>query len=211
MEWIVQLPILFFSIIVHEVSHGWMALRHGDDTARRKGRLTFNPAVHVDPVGTLLLPMLCLFQHWPMIGWAKPVPVNPQKLRGGRRPMFLVAAVGPASNLILSLGAALLFKTIGSMPAFFPQYQRTILNALFFAVSVNIFLAFFNLLPVHPLDGSKVLSSLLPPAARLQYERHMPYGFAIIIALIALGLIKSLVTRPALLTLGFLTRLGLIW
>ena len=211
MEWIVQLPILFFSIIVHEVSHGWMALRHGDDTARTMGRLSFNPAVHVDPIGTLVLPALCLFQHWPMIGWAKPVPVNPHRLRGGRWPLFLVAAVGPVSNIILSFGAALLFKSIASMPAFFPQFQGTMLNALFFAVSVNIFLAFFNLLPVHPLDGSKVLSSLLPPEARLRYERHIPYGFAIIIALIALGLIRPLITKPSLFALGFLARLGLIW
>lgn len=211
MEWIVQLPILFFSIMIHEVSHGLVALRNGDDTAARAGRLTFNPVAHVDPLGTLFLPLFCLFSHLPLVGWAKPVPVNPSLLVGRRWALFRVAFAGPASNLALSLLAALLFKTVASLPALFPHFQGTVLNALLFAVSVNIFLAYFNLVPIHPLDGSKVLSALLPFRYRIRYERHMPYGFMIILFLIALGLLKTVVIAPAALTLDLFARLGLIW
>lgn len=206
-----QLPILFFSIMIHEVSHGLVALRNGDDTARRFGRLTFNPLAHIDPLGTIFLPFFCLLFGIPLVGWAKPVPIDPSRLRGRRWAILRVAAAGPLSNLGLSLGSALFFRLVAGLPAFLPQFQRNILNALLFAVSVNLFLAFFNLLPVHPLDGSKVASALLPLDYRLVYERHVPYGFMIIILLISMGFVKPLVTIPSVLTLNLLTRLGLIW
>ena len=206
-----QLPILFFSIMVHEISHGLVALRNGDDTAKRAGRLTFNPLAHVDPLGSVLLPAFCLFTHLPMVGWAKPVPVNPSHLTDRRWALLRVALVGPVSNLALSLTAALLFRLVAGLPAFFPGFQATLLNALLFAVSVNIFLAFFNLVPVYPLDGSKVMSGLLPLKYRLRYERHAPYGVMIILFLISFGLIKVLVMAPSLLALNLLTKLGLIW
>lgn len=211
MEWIVQLPILFFSVIVHEISHGLVALRNGDDTALRSGRLTFNPSAHVDPMGTLLLPIFCLISHMPLVGWAKPVPVNPNRLHDRRWAMLRVAAAGPASNLALSLAAALLFRLVAGLPALLPDFQATIRDALLFTVSVNIFLAFFNLVPVHPLDGSKVMSGLLPLQYRIAYERHIPYGFMIIVGLIAFGFVRVLVTAPSVVALDFLIRLGLIW
>ncbi len=211
MEWIVQLPILFFSVMVHEVCHGWVALRNGDDTARRAGRLTFNPLAHLDPVGSVLLPLFCLLSRLPLVGWARPVPVDPSRMVRPRWALFRVALVGPVSNLALGLGAALLFRGLASVPAFFPDFQNTCLNVLLFTVSVNLFLAFFNLIPVHPLDGGKVASALLPPRLRDAYERHAPYGVMIIVGLMVLGLTGPLVRAPSAAAMGALARLGLIW
>ncbi|MBI5631021.1 MAG: site-2 protease family protein [Elusimicrobia bacterium] len=211
MEWIVQLPILFFSVVVHEVAHGAAALRNGDDTAQKAGRLTFNPLPHVDLLGSVFLPVFCLLSHLPLVGWAKPVPVNPSRLARGRWALWRVALVGPLANLGLGVAAALLYRVIAGLPAFFPQYQSTLLKALLFAVSLNVFLAFFNLIPVHPLDGSQVLGQVLPRGARRLYERHKPYGLAVLMILISAGAVKALVTFPSLLALQLLARLGLIW
>lgn len=211
MEWIVQLPILFFSIMIHEVSHGWVAARHGDPTARQAGRLTLNPIPHIDLFGTVLLPLFCKLISLPMIGWAKPVPVDAQKLAGPRWSLLLVALVGPLANLALSFCAALLFKFTGIVPGFFPNFQLTLRNALLFAVSINLVLAFFNLIPIHPLDGSKVLGQLLPEKARARYMKHAPYGFMIIVFLVAMGYLHSLVAKPSLAALELYRRMGLIW
>lgn len=211
MEWIIQLPILFFSIMFHEVSHGFVALRNGDDTAQREGRLNFNPISHIDPVGTLILPAVCLLTGIPMIGWAKPVPVNPYLLGNDRWALVRVALVGPASNLALALFCALAFKLTASLPRVLPGLQATALGALLFGVVCNLFLAFFNLIPIHPLDGSKVLSGVLPLEHRIRYERHAPYGFMIILAMVFLGLLGPLVSRPSNLVLGLFSRLGLLW
>lgn len=211
MEWIVQLPILFFSIMVHEVSHGLVASRQGDQTARDAGRLTLNPGPHIDMLGTVLLPLFCKLVSLPMVGWAKPVPVDAARLAGSRWALLRVALVGPASNIALSFCAALLFKAAGALPGFFPNFQLTVRNALLFAVSINLFLAFFNLIPIHPLDGSKVLGQLLPPRLRERYMRHAPYGFMIIIFLIAMGYLHGLVARPSLAALELYRRMGLIW
>ena len=211
MEWIVQLPILFFSVMIHEVCHGWIALRNGDDTAKRAGRLTFDPLAHIDPIGTVFLPLLCLYSHLPLIGWAKPVPVNPAQLHGRRWALIRVAAVGPCSNLALSLAAALLFKSVALLPAVFPNFQAILLNALLFTVSINLFLAFFNLIPIHPLDGSKVLGGILSSRLRVLYNRHIPYGTMMIVALMVFGWTGPLVRAPSLLAIKALARLGLIW
>ncbi len=210
-EWIVQLPILFFSVIVHEVSHGLVALRQGDDTAKRAGRLTFNPVPHIDIMGTILLPAFCFISHLPMVGWAKPVPINPLKMRGRRWGTFRVALAGPVSNLLLALAAAVAFRVDASLPQKFPQFQRNFMSAMIFAVEINVFLAFFNLLPVHPLDGGKVMSGLLPLRARLNYDRHAPYGFMIVVLLISFGVVGKVVTIPSMLTLELFKSMGLIW
>jgi Zn-dependent protease len=210
-EWIVRLPILFFSIMVHEVTHGIVALRQGDDTAKRAGRLTFNPLPHVDIMGSVLLPIFCLVSHLPLIGWAKPVPVNPTKMRRRRWGTFIVALAGPVSNLVLALGAAVLFRAVASMSFISPEFQKNLLGALLFGVSINVFLAFFNLLPIHPLDGGKVMSGLLPQRYRIRYDRHAPYGFAIILLLVSFGWVNRLVVAPAELTLDLFMKMGLIW
>jgi Zn-dependent protease len=210
-EWIVQIPILFFSIIVHEVAHGWTALRQGDDTAKRAGRLTFSPLPHIDIMGTVLLPVFCALSHLPMVGWAKPVPVNPSRLKNRRWGGLRVALAGPVSNLALSLLAAISFRVVGSLPPYFPQFQQNFMDAMLFAVTINVFLAFFNLLPVHPLDGGKVMSGLLPFKYRVAYDRHAPYGFMIVVLLVSFGVLNSVVMAPSRLTLELFVRLGLIW
>lgn len=211
MEWIVQLPILFFSVMVHEVSHGVVALRNGDDTARRAGRLTFNPLPHVDLFGTILLPVMCLASHMPLIGWAKPVPVDPTHIFNPRWGLFRVALIGPLSNIALSFLAAVLFRLVAFLPAFHPGFQHTLLNVLTFAVSINLFLAFFNLIPIYPLDGSKVLGNLLPAGARAKYYRHARFGFLMILALMYFGVLKIIVLIPAVATMLLYQKLGLIW
>ena len=211
MEWIVQLPILFFSIVFHEVCHGWVALRNGDDTAKRLGRLSFNPVDHIDPMGTIVLPLICVLAHIPPIGWAKPVPVTASRMRSPRWAMVRVAVIGPLSNIGLSLTAAVAFRLIAELPGFSPDLQRTILNALLFTVQINLFLAFFNLIPIHPLDGSKVLSGTLPARARQRYELHRRYGFALIMLMVYSGAMSAVVMRPSRLVLGLMVKMGLIW
>lgn len=211
MEWLFQYPILFFSIVFHEYSHGWVAYRHGDDTAALQGRLTFNPLPHIDPVGTVLLPLLCALTRFPMFGWAKPVPVNASRLNHPGRDFVRVALAGPGSNLALVLGAAFLFKATNAWGVFAPGFQEVVSQALRFTIAINLFLAFFNLLPVFPLDGSQILSRLLPWRLRRRYESHYPYGFLIILVLMSAGLLRILVQTPSALAYLVLARLGLIW
>ncbi|HAH07163.1 MAG TPA: site-2 protease family protein [Elusimicrobia bacterium] len=209
-EWILQLPVLFFSVVIHEFSHGYAAWRHGDDTAEKQGRLTLNPFAHVDPFGTVFLPLVCFFLHAPMFGWAKPVPVNASRLNDPQRDLMRVAFAGPASNLALALGGALLFKAAMLFPAIPPDYRKTLLEALLFGVSVNLILAFFNLVPVFPLDGSRILGGLLPKPWRKTYYRHIPYGTVIILLLVFTKAFGTLVLFPSQLVLSGFARIGLI-
>ncbi len=162
---IFQIIILIFSVVVHEVSHGTMAYYLGDMTAKRAGRLTLNPLPHIDMMGSVILPALMVFTHSPILfGWAKPVPYNPYNLRkGGRWAETLVAFAGPASNFALAIivGLAMRFGIVPS-EAF---------SLAFMAVFINILLGIFNLIPIPPLDGSKVLPSLLPRTLAAQYEQ----------------------------------------
>ncbi len=210
MEWLIQLPILLFSVVVHEVCHGWTALSRGDNTAERAGRLTLNPAAHVDPFGTIFLPMLCVLTGSPMFGWAKPVPFDPKRLKDPRRDTMRVALMGPVSNLALALLAAVAFKIFSMVPGVSIETRALWLEVMFFAVSLNLFLAFFNLLPVHPLDGSKVLGGLLArPIARI-YNRHIPYGGFIILLMLVTGTLGSIVMPAIRLTLEVWTWIGLL-
>jgi len=181
MEWILQLPVLFFSVIFHEFAHGFAAYRRGDDTAYLSGRLSFNPLPHIDPVGTLLLPAACALMHFRMIGWAKPVPVNPYRLRRPRADMAMVALSGPLSNIFLAIVAAIAFR---------------ILSFGFIGADLQV-TAVFNMIPVFPLDGSQVALGFLKGRALEIYEKHIPYGTYIIIGLVFSGLLQSLM-RPLL-------------
>ncbi|MBI4387263.1 MAG: site-2 protease family protein [Elusimicrobia bacterium] len=210
MEWIVQLPILFFAVVVHELAHGIVAYFKGDDTAERMGRLTLNPIPHIDPFGTVMLPLFCYLAHLPMFAWAKPVPVSAHRLNHPRRDLLQVALVGPGSNLTMALTAAVLFKLVSLAAAFGGAFQQTLLDALIFAVNINLFLAFFNLLPIHPLDGSQVLSNLLPEPWRGRYERHIPYGMFILMFLIMTRLVNSWVVVPSRFILEAFSRIGLL-
>lgn len=200
--------ILIFSVIVHEVMHGYIALIFGDHTAERAGRLTLNPIPHIDPIGTILLPgaTLLLGYLFPgsggfLIGWAKPVPVNPLNFSDIRKGELFVSSAGVLSNFVLALVFAVLYHITNALTP--NLLARTIFE---FGVQINLVLAVFNLLPVPPLDGSKVLITLLPYQAARRFELvSMQYGFFIIILLLYLniiGTIMNLIIPPLMLLLG---------
>ena len=209
MEWILQLPVLFFSVIFHEFAHGYTAFRRGDDTAYLSGRLTFNPLPHIDPVGTILLPVACAMMHIPSIGWAKPVPVNPYRLHHPRADMAAVAVSGPLSNLLLVVGAALISKAFAALGLAGSDLGMTVLQMLSYAIIINLALAIFNLIPVFPLDGSQIMLGLLKGRALEIYEKHVPYGMYIVLGLVMFGLVKFILLPPLYLALALLSHLGI--
>jgi Zn-dependent protease len=170
--------ILLFSIIVHEVAHGLAALYYGDHTAQHAGRLTLNPIPHIDLIGSILLPAMGFLFGGMIFGWAKPVPVNPFNFRNIRQGELVVALAGVTANLILATIAAILFHLFGNT-LFFPTFSLLMTNA----VQINLLLMVFNLIPIPPLDGSKVLMTFLPPHLELSYKRLEQYGFMILIFL----------------------------
>jgi Zn-dependent protease len=177
------LPVIL-AITFHEAAHGWVAERCGDDTARVLGRVSFNPIKHVDLFGTLLLPALLLLIKAPFLfGYAKPVPVNFGRLRHPRRDMIWVALAGPAANILLAFAAALLLHpAVYVPPALAPWIGENLANAIL----INVVLAVFNMLPLPPLDGGRVLTGLLPPNAALRFARLEPFGLLILIGLLFL-------------------------
>ena len=178
--WLIPLVI---AIVFHEVSHGWVANMLGDPTAKRRGRLTLNPIKHVDPFGTVLLPMVLAVTGAPVFGWAKPVPVVSQRLRNPRYHMILVALAGPGMNLLLAVVAAILFA---GLVAAEPQglfWVFIIQNLLNFMV-INVFLAIFNLIPIPPFDGGHVIEGLLPRRLAVHYAKLRRYGFPLLIVLL---------------------------
>jgi Zn-dependent protease len=186
-ETIVFFVALVASIILHEISHGVVALWFGDDTAKRAGRLTLNPVPHIDPFGSIILPALGALAHVPVIGWAKPVPVDPNKLRS-RRDMLVVSLAGPATNLSLMLIAAvvarMLYKPVFSpVGIFLDDLSLPVLVALIFA-QVNLFLGVLNLLPIPPLDGSALLERVLPRQWLPRWYRFRPYGVLVLFGLV---------------------------
>lgn len=184
---------LIFAVTVHEAAHGWVADRLGDPTARRMGRITFNPLPHIDPVGTLLVPILMLTFTGFLIGWAKPVPVQAARLHSPKRDMAIVAAAGPGANLVMALVWSLLLllahKLIHSMqPVAMPLLLMSVAG-----IFVNLVLMAINLLPVPPLDGGRIVTGILPlPAARV-FARIEPYGMLILIALLISGIAGALI------------------
>ncbi|MCL5784490.1 MAG: site-2 protease family protein [Patescibacteria group bacterium] len=170
--------ILLFSVILHEVMHGWVALKFGDRTAQHAGRLTLNPIPHIDLVGTILLPLVFILSGSGMIfGWAKPVPVNPLNFRDIRKGELAVSSAGILANLGLAVIAAILFHLTKSAGSDLLQ------GILGFAVNINLILAVFNLLPIPPLDGSKIVLSFLPPHMAIKYMQIEKYGFLILLIL----------------------------
>ncbi len=175
------LPILFFSLTVHEFSHAWMANRLGDPTAKYMGRLTLNPIAHLDLMGIIVM-IASGFRF----GWAKPVPINPANFRDWRRGTLLVSIAGPASNLMLAAATSLFFRALAY--THLGHADATILyQFLYWMIFVNCALAFFNLIPLPPLDGSKVLISLLPPQMEAAAESLERYGSMILLAVIVFG------------------------
>lgn len=185
---IYAVPIIF-AITVHEVAHGWVASKLGDQTARLMGRLTLNPLKHIDPIGTIVVPVVMLIFTPFVLGWAKPVPVDWRNLRRPRQDMAWVALAGPGANLIMLLLWAMLAKVI-LVSGFANQgYAVPILAMALAGIFINIILMVLNLIPIPPLDGSRVLSSLLPPRTAIQYNRLEPYGIIIILILLLTGVL----------------------
>ncbi|MBR4682245.1 MAG: site-2 protease family protein [Elusimicrobiaceae bacterium] len=209
MELIVFIPILFFSIILHEFAHGYVAYRLGDDTAYYAGRLTLNPLRHVDPVGTIGVPLLCYVMGLPLFGWAKPVPVNPLRLPSPRKDMGKVALAGPVINLILAVLFALLLKAVLLGQGFLgAEVVKSALVFLQYGILVNVMLAVFNLLPIVPLDGGRIVTALLPVRAALAYDRFFSrWGMWLVIVLILTGAVRYLLLPPATLVLTLISKI----
>jgi len=185
-----QFAILLFSIVFHEVAHGRVALWRGDTTARDAGRLTLNPLPHIDLFGTILFPLFLVITRSPVLfGWAKPVPVNPWRFKETKKDMALVGASGPASNILLAVFAGIFFR--GSLSMLGSSHVLT--QTLFFAVYINLVLAVFNLVPIPPLDGSKIVMAFMPDELAVQYSRIERFGFLIIFGLFFLGLFRIII------------------
>ena len=192
--------ILLISLTIHEAAHAWTADRLGDPTARRLGRVSLNPLVHIDWIGTVLLPIIAAVSNLPLIGWAKPVPVSVGNLRHPRRDFMLVAAAGPISNLLQAIAWALVLRVILAAPDGDAAYflQR--------AVIINLLLMFFNLIPISPLDGGNVLLGLLPPQLARHYSQLRQYGFLILYALMLSGYAARLILPPTAFLYGVLVK-----
>jgi Zn-dependent protease len=170
--------ILLFSVIIHEVAHGLAALYYGDTTAQRAGRLTLNPLPHIDPIGTLLLPLLLVISGSPVLfGWAKPVPINPFNFSNIKKGELGTALAGVAANFLLAFLGALIFHLTGAWT------DSVVKSILVFTIDINLILAIFNFLPIPPLDGSKVLMALLPPYQAAKFAQLERYGFFILMFL----------------------------
>lgn len=188
---LIALPVLIFSVVVHEVAHGWVAKKQGDPTAYMLGRITLNPLPHIDPVGSLLVPtILSLLPGGFVFGWAKPVPVNPRNFRDYKRGDILVSLAGVTANFFLAIGFVFLMAASEWMMGLAPEMARTweILRYMgLYGIQINFVLMLFNLIPIPPLDGSHVFYYLLPPRLAVKYRQLGQYGMLILFALLFVG------------------------
>ena len=197
---------LLLALTVHEAAHAWAAFQLGDPTAKLQGRLSLNPAVHIDPIGTVMLPLLAFATGAPIIGWAKPVPVDGRYLKHFRRDFMWIALAGPISNLLLAILASLLLRalphlplSVGSIAVVEPLFEFA--SRFFF---INVLLACFNMIPVPPLDGSNVVAALLPPRLAYQWDQVRQYGIFILYGLMLTGVLGRLIGPPSRFIAGLL-------
>lgn len=189
------IPVIF-AITVHEVAHGWVASKLGDQTAKILGRLTLNPIKHIDPLGTVVLPILMLAFSPFIFGWAKPVPVDKRNLQNPRRDMALVAAAGPAANLFMLILWAIFAKLVMLMSDTLSDMAIPMFYMAMAGVSINAILMVLNMIPVPPLDGSRVVSSFLPPDLDQKYNRLEQYGLFILVLLLVTGVLGKILWPP---------------
>jgi Zn-dependent protease len=195
-ELLIGLSVLIASLTFHEAAHAWAANRLGDPTARALGRLSLNPAVHVDPIGTLLFPVVAMATGVPLIGWAKPVPVDFRYLRSPMRDFAVIAAAGPASNLVLAVAGAVIYQLLpGVAPGDIAgrAVMTPVHEILISFINLNVLLAVFNMLPIPPLDGGNVLMGVLPRGGAQAIEQLRPYGFLILYALMLTGMLFQII------------------
>lgn len=193
-----QFIVLIFAITVHEFAHGWVAYKLGDPTAKYMGRLTLNPLAHIDPFGTIILPLLLVLLRMPPIGWAKPVPVDFMSLNNPKRDMLWVGIAGPSANFALAFILSVIIKTAPFL------VQTFIGQVIVLAIIINVILGIFNLIPIPPLDGSRIISAILPYKYLVFYNKIQPYGFLLIILLLWSGILRELIYGVVLLVVRYL-------
>jgi len=195
---LLQFVVLIFAITIHEFAHGLVAYKLGDPTAKYMGRLTLNPIAHIDPFGTIILPLLLTLAHIPPIGWAKPVPVDFMSLKNPKRDMLWVGLAGPFANFLIAIALSVVIKL-------FPMLAHTIIGqVIFFGIIINMILALFNLIPIPPLDGSRIVSALLPYQYVASYNKIQPYGFLIIVILLWTGVLRKLIYGVMIIVVKYL-------
>lgn len=185
---LVQVVLLMVAITVHEFAHGWVANKLGDPTAKYLNRLSLNPLAHIDPFGTILLPLILVMLHLPPVGWARPVPVNSLNLRNPKTDMFWVGSAGPAANFLMAILLSVILKIM-------PHMAHSVWSHMIVSgIVINLILGVFNLIPIPPLDGSRIVSAILPPRYAYAYDRIQPYGFIIIFFLLWSGILRRLLS-----------------
>jgi len=198
------LPVLL-AIVLHEVAHGWVADKLGDNTARFMGRLTLNPIKHIDPIGTIAIPLVLVVLGSPFLfGYAKPVPVDFRKLNNPKRDMIWVALAGPATNLLLAIASAVILMIAVNMPASMMWVVEPLALMCQASIIINMVLCIFNLLPLPPLDGGRIAVGVLPGPLAWQLSRIEPYGMMIVIALLMLGFFQAVIGPMVSASAGFL-------
>jgi Zn-dependent protease len=194
LEILLRFVVLVVSLTFHEAAHAWTANRLGDPTAKLLGRLTLNPLAHIDWIGTVLFPIVAMYSGLPLIGWAKPVPVNGANLQAPRRDFAIVAAAGPISNLILATGFAIIRMVVVGTTSSASEFVYILTVFLFIGVTTNVLLALFNMIPVPPLDGGNVAMGVLPAPVAHVFAQLRPWGFLILYALMLSGILWDLIS-----------------